>query len=161
MEAEEPRRAALLVTAHPDDECMFFTPLILGLQAQGLAVCLLCLSTGVRAWVACCLVGSDPAVTRRGLRSHTKPTPVLHSGLPAGNAEGLGAVRARELRQACAVLGVRRAAGQAVGRGAASPPTSHAGLGTPPRPGAALAFTLSSSRPPPAAADSRGAAAGG
>lgn len=44
--AQEPRQVALLVTAHPDDECMFFTPLILGLQAQGLAVCLLCLSTG-------------------------------------------------------------------------------------------------------------------
>ena len=38
--------AVLLVTAHPDDECMFFTPAILGLQAAGVAVHVLCLSTG-------------------------------------------------------------------------------------------------------------------
>ena len=37
---------ALLVIAHPDDECMFFTPTLLGLQRQGVAVHVLCLSTG-------------------------------------------------------------------------------------------------------------------
>ena len=36
----------LLVIAHPDDECMFFTPTLLGLQRQGVAVHVLCLSTG-------------------------------------------------------------------------------------------------------------------
>ncbi|GCC35976.1 hypothetical protein chiPu_0014466, partial [Chiloscyllium punctatum] len=38
--------AALLVTAHPDDECMFFAPAILRLTARRLSVHLLCLSTG-------------------------------------------------------------------------------------------------------------------
>ncbi|XP_078080708.1 N-acetylglucosaminyl-phosphatidylinositol de-N-acetylase isoform X3 [Mustelus asterias] len=41
-----PGAAALLVTAHPDDECMFFAPALLGLVARGLPVHLLCLSTG-------------------------------------------------------------------------------------------------------------------
>ena len=38
----------VLVTAHPDDEAMFFGPTILRLIEQGLRVALLCLSTGVR-----------------------------------------------------------------------------------------------------------------
>ena len=37
---------ALLVIAHPDDECMFFTPTLLGLQSQNVVVHVLCLSTG-------------------------------------------------------------------------------------------------------------------
>lgn len=37
---------ALLVTAHPDDETMFFAPLMLALLRRGLRVVLLCLSTG-------------------------------------------------------------------------------------------------------------------
>uniref|UniRef100_UPI00398F23FF N-acetylglucosaminyl-phosphatidylinositol de-N-acetylase n=1 Tax=Pristiophorus japonicus TaxID=55135 RepID=UPI00398F23FF len=41
-----PGAAALLVTAHPDDESMFFAPALLRLTARGLAVHLLCLSTG-------------------------------------------------------------------------------------------------------------------
>ena len=36
----------LLVTAHPDDEAMFFSPTILHLIEQGLRVALLCVSTG-------------------------------------------------------------------------------------------------------------------
>ncbi|XP_067823979.1 N-acetylglucosaminyl-phosphatidylinositol de-N-acetylase isoform X2 [Heptranchias perlo] len=38
--------AALLVTAHPDDECMFFAPALVRLAGLGLPVHLLCLSTG-------------------------------------------------------------------------------------------------------------------
>jgi N-acetylglucosaminylphosphatidylinositol deacetylase len=37
---------ALIVTAHPDDETMFFAPTVLHLVEQGLRVALLCLSTG-------------------------------------------------------------------------------------------------------------------
>uniref|UniRef100_A0A8B9HC83 N-acetylglucosaminylphosphatidylinositol deacetylase n=1 Tax=Astyanax mexicanus TaxID=7994 RepID=A0A8B9HC83_ASTMX len=37
---------ALLVTAHPDDECMFFAPAVLQLVQSGAAVRLLCLSSG-------------------------------------------------------------------------------------------------------------------
>ena len=39
-------RGVLLVTAHPDDEAMFFVPTILALQAHGVVVHVLCLSTG-------------------------------------------------------------------------------------------------------------------
>ena len=39
-------RGVLLVTAHPDDEAMFFVPTILALQARSVRVHVLCLSTG-------------------------------------------------------------------------------------------------------------------
>ncbi|XP_016045083.1 N-acetylglucosaminyl-phosphatidylinositol de-N-acetylase isoform X3 [Erinaceus europaeus] len=39
-------RQALLVTAHPDDEAMFFAPTVLGLTRLGHQVSLLCFSTG-------------------------------------------------------------------------------------------------------------------
>lgn len=41
-----PPGAALLITAHPDDESMFFLPTVLGLRADNIEVHLLCLSTG-------------------------------------------------------------------------------------------------------------------
>jgi hypothetical protein len=37
----------LILTAHPDDECMFFAPVILALAAQGIPVRALSLSTGM------------------------------------------------------------------------------------------------------------------
>jgi hypothetical protein len=37
----------LLVIAHPDDECMFFSPTILGLQKGSAKIHLLCLSIGM------------------------------------------------------------------------------------------------------------------
>ncbi len=40
---------ALIVTAHPDDETLFFLPTLQGLHAQGAQVALLCLSTGTCA----------------------------------------------------------------------------------------------------------------
>lgn len=36
----------LLVIAHPDDECMFFTPVILSLLKRGCDIHVLCLTTG-------------------------------------------------------------------------------------------------------------------
>uniref|UniRef100_A0A8C1MBJ1 N-acetylglucosaminylphosphatidylinositol deacetylase n=1 Tax=Cyprinus carpio TaxID=7962 RepID=A0A8C1MBJ1_CYPCA len=50
-EEDEPRvtageTRALLVTAHPDDECMFFAPTVLKLVESQATVYLLCLSTG-------------------------------------------------------------------------------------------------------------------
>ena len=36
----------LLITAHPDDECMFFTPTIRNLIKNGGEIDLMCLSTG-------------------------------------------------------------------------------------------------------------------
>ncbi|VDK46264.1 unnamed protein product [Anisakis simplex] len=41
-----PSRRALLITAHPDDETMFFGPTIQGLLRDGTQLYLLCLSTG-------------------------------------------------------------------------------------------------------------------
>lgn len=40
-------RRVLLITAHPDDECMFFGPTIMKLQQEGSQIFLLCLSTGM------------------------------------------------------------------------------------------------------------------
>lgn len=40
------QNSVLLVTAHPDDECMFFGPVISCLLDQGVPVHILCLSTG-------------------------------------------------------------------------------------------------------------------
>lgn len=53
VEASRPPRV-LLVTAHPDDECMFFTPTLSSLAAAGAELWLLCLSTGecAAAWPA-------------------------------------------------------------------------------------------------------------
>lgn len=42
----EGQRRILLLTAHPDDECMFFAPTILQLVASSSDVYSLCLSTG-------------------------------------------------------------------------------------------------------------------
>lgn len=39
-------RTALILTAHPDDEAMFFSPTIMGLKNHGWEVRGLCLSTG-------------------------------------------------------------------------------------------------------------------
>lgn len=44
--------AALVVVAHPDDESMFFGPVIQSLCSRGVRVCLLCFSTGE---ASCCL----------------------------------------------------------------------------------------------------------
>lgn len=38
--------SALIVTAHPDDEAMFFAPAIQALSAAGVSLCALCLSSG-------------------------------------------------------------------------------------------------------------------
>ena len=40
------KKNVLILTAHPDDECMFFTPTILGLQEQGHRVYIVCLTKG-------------------------------------------------------------------------------------------------------------------
>jgi len=42
-------KTALILTAHPDDEVMFFTPTILALVATGWEVSGLCLSSGTSA----------------------------------------------------------------------------------------------------------------
>eukprot|EP00891_Asterochloris_glomerata_P001427 jgi/Astpho2/1427/Aster-06277 len=81
----------LIVTAHPDDEAMFFVPAIIGLQRSGHDLFVLCLSTGN---------GSA------GNSAETVLAPRLFCA-PAGNAEGLGPVRQQELTRACGILGAR------------------------------------------------------
>jgi N-acetylglucosaminylphosphatidylinositol deacetylase len=75
----------LLVIAHPDDEAMFFSPVLAYLRQEGHAVDLLCISSGTRS-------GAPP-----GAPSHH----------PAGNYYGLGELRKRELRASCAVFGIQ------------------------------------------------------
>ena len=41
----------LVVTAHPDDECMFFAPTILSLLEKNVDVHLLCLTSGTQTFV--------------------------------------------------------------------------------------------------------------
>jgi N-acetylglucosaminylphosphatidylinositol deacetylase len=43
----QPGERVLLVMAHPDDESMFFGPLLLALAEQGVPTFILCLSTGI------------------------------------------------------------------------------------------------------------------
>ena len=67
----------LLLTAHPDDECMFFAPTLLGLLAS---------ATGT---------------------SRSEITPEIFSlCLSVGNADGLGYIRRDELGRSLDVLGV-------------------------------------------------------
>ena len=40
------RKVVLVLTAHPDDECMFFAPTILGLRKKRIEVNLLCMTSG-------------------------------------------------------------------------------------------------------------------
>lgn len=42
---------ALIVTAHPDDECMFFAPTIIRLRELNVSVHLLCLSEGTHFFI--------------------------------------------------------------------------------------------------------------
>lgn len=86
---------AVIVTAHPDDECMFFAPTIATLRRHGVEVHLLCLSTGMRARLfgggSCggCLTWCDD----------------VSAG--AGDYEGLGERRQQELVDSAAVLGIQ------------------------------------------------------
>ena len=42
----QPHSKVLLITAHPDDEVMFFSPVVRGLRMTGHRVFFLCVSTG-------------------------------------------------------------------------------------------------------------------
>ncbi|KAJ7176658.1 LmbE-like protein [Mycena filopes] len=68
----------LLLTAHPDDECMFFAPTILALAAL-----------------------QQPAISSRNPRSS-----LYSMCLSVGNADGLGAIRKYELESSLDLLGI-------------------------------------------------------
>lgn len=81
---------ALILTAHPDDECMFFSPTILSLRKQDVHVKSLCLSSGM------------PPCSTAYMHMF-----ILQSVVLLGNATGLGAIRSRELIASYRVLGVQ------------------------------------------------------
>jgi LmbE family N-acetylglucosaminyl deacetylase len=106
---KEPGRV-MLVTAHPDDESIFFAPTVQSLRAEKLQVMLLCLSNGVMP-----LLCNTPSTYLNNLRSGIcriyyvvceKDQLIWVFGM-SGNAKGLGKVRERELNAACNELRVR------------------------------------------------------
>ena len=46
INSSKKKKKVLVLTAHPDDECMFFAPTILRLRKKGIEVSLLCMTTG-------------------------------------------------------------------------------------------------------------------
>lgn len=68
----------LLVTAHPDDEAMFFAPTVLGLGRAG-----------ARAAVLCCSAGEGGRAGNGGAPTREVPLrPPLEAGLPARHVMG-------------------------------------------------------------------------
>lgn len=68
----------LLVTAHPDDEAMFFAPTLLGLGRAG-----------ARAAVLCCSAGEGGRAGSGGAPiPEVPPRPTLEAGLPARRLTG-------------------------------------------------------------------------
>jgi GlcNAc-PI de-N-acetylase len=136
LDGQMTRSAALLVIAHPDDECMFFGPALLS-QLEHYEWHVLCLSTGVTLLCrssecprtqhaaplgTMLLVGTGcKQIKQRQCCKHTCECqhrfrlPFFQlltvracglSVLSAGNAEGLGRVRSRELHASCEILQV-------------------------------------------------------
>ena len=81
-----PNERVLLVTAHPDDECFFFGPTLLGLSSQTDSLFSLTVSNGT----------SSLLVDRE---RHDVPRPI-------GNNDGVGLSREPELRSSLAILGI-------------------------------------------------------
>lgn len=71
--------SALIVTAHPDDEVMFFSPTILGLIGAGWDVKGLCLSTG--KFYSCTLVKAEAFFCRKFRRTRAKKERRVHQEL--------------------------------------------------------------------------------
>ena len=100
---------ALFVTAHPDDEAMFFAPSILALVERGLRVALVCLSTGARwdrAGGTCRGRGGSGGGGQAAARASAASSARLPALRCAGDANSLGKLRVQELRRACVLLGV-------------------------------------------------------
>ena len=116
----------LLVTAHPDDETIFFAPVATSLHSRGLEVFLLCLTNGACAHRTssypcrdCPLVFILPSsLCISSLNGNPlSSTALYHTAArswytkcfvsPAGDAHGLGDLRQRELTEAAQQLQVR------------------------------------------------------
>jgi N-acetylglucosaminylphosphatidylinositol deacetylase len=74
-------KSVLLVIAHPDDECMFFSPIIIALSKAKIPIYIICLTNGI----------------------------MTYNNLIRGNADGLGKAREVELVKSAVHLGVREA----------------------------------------------------
>jgi LmbE family N-acetylglucosaminyl deacetylase len=98
--------SVLLVTAHPDDEAMFFAPSLAHFAACGSGVAVLCLSNGA-ALLPCRAVQREGRASLSCLSASVKHPSRLRLAPRAGNADGLGRVREKELVAACARLQVR------------------------------------------------------
>jgi N-acetylglucosaminylphosphatidylinositol deacetylase len=88
-------RNVLVVTAHPDDESLFFGPTILQLTRKKIQTNLLVLSAG--SWRSP-LASSIQAIYRK----------LELISIVTGNHYGLGSVRRTEQQHACSVLGLKR-----------------------------------------------------
>jgi LmbE family N-acetylglucosaminyl deacetylase len=91
------RNAALILTAHPDDETMFFSPMIQTLVGERIDVYAACMSTG-----------QARLLTREIARTRVCTMLIYLVCLsdPKGNAVGLGDTRRKELVTAYEILGI-------------------------------------------------------
>lgn len=92
-------KRVLLVTAHPDDECMFFGPTIVNLARQGIDIYLLCLSNGKHRFKLNCNNSSLLLITNFKLYLC-----IYFSG----NFYKQGDIRRSELYDACSVLSIKQ-----------------------------------------------------
>jgi len=92
----------LLITAHPDDECMFFLPSIKSYLKRGTEVHILCLSTGVF------MSQEHNTLVQKSARSFTHRfyATIVVTFASAGNADGLGHLRSQELLHACSLINI-------------------------------------------------------
>lgn len=90
----------LMITAHPDDETMFFLPTIVHFRNNGYEIHILCLSSGkiAQEWNVLSLL--------KHCGNGTQPCDVTF-GAP-GDSNGLGKWRKQELYFACSLLGIPR-----------------------------------------------------
>lgn len=97
-----PDDRVLLVIAHPDDECMFFSPLLMCLAQQEIRTHVLCLTTGTQS-LPYCLTGRHSSITRPvGVYTLMRQRTSRRASFDhAGNASGLGSTRRKELLLAC------------------------------------------------------------
>lgn len=103
-----PLGPVLFLTAHPDDETMFFAPLIQSLVREGREVLGVCMSTG-RCWFLLMRPSNSAFelsinLTRRGIDDCPFCSSFGHNH--TGDAVGLGGVRKTEILNAYEILGV-------------------------------------------------------
>jgi LmbE family N-acetylglucosaminyl deacetylase len=102
---DPPPSPALLVIAHPDDEAMFFGPLLISTRLE-MSWHILCLSTGARCDLLLLACHLDCPQKFEAEDCELSWSQHHTADWTAGNAEGLGAVRRREIEASAQILGV-------------------------------------------------------